>query len=82
MVLTSRNAKVLSGKYARDREEAALKRDNFTADELSYLDVAEPMGHGQMEEDGQMLDIVPADPNSKPQRKAADRREVNKLLGG
>jgi hypothetical protein len=82
-VITSRSAPVLSGKRARDREEAAQRREGFTAAELEYLGISAERaeGHGKKEADGRLFDTHPVDQNTTKQKQAVPLREANPLTG-
>jgi len=85
-LLTSQGSgKILSGRWAAERERAAQDSRGYSADQLAYLDIIPGTsvdGKAMDRGDNLTIDTQPIDPNTPSKRKAIDIRTLPDHMGG
>lgn len=74
MVLSSRNSKYLSSKWAKNRAKALWDRTRFTADELTRLEIGDSEGYGKGFDGAMHVRVQPTDPATATTRKLDIRK--------
>ena len=85
MLTSQGSGKILSRKWAEEREKAAHDSRGYTTAELAYLDiVAGTSVDGGADTRGENLtiDTQPVDPETYPRKKAIDIRKLPDHMGG
>lgn len=81
-MLSSHNSgKYLSAQWAREREQCARNKNNYTPEQQAYYEITGSMGHGDAFEDTMKIDTQPVDSNTSPRVKAIDIRLLPQMGG-
>jgi hypothetical protein len=82
MVLSSKNSgKYLSGEYAREREQCARNKDQYTAEQQAFYGITGSMGHGDRDEETFKVDSIPVDPLTPKKKNVIDIRTLPQMGG-
>jgi hypothetical protein len=82
MVLSSRNSgKYLSAEWAREREQCARNKDNYTVEQQAFYEISGSMGHGDNNEETFKVDSCPVDPLTSVKKGVVDIRLLPQMGG-